>query len=82
MNWQDENANAMLSYQALNERVGDRDALIWQSAALAMTAQAFLLTIGLGHDTSPAAAASRNPRYRRNGHVRPTDVEGQVVHGN
>ncbi|CAH0267514.1 hypothetical protein SRABI83_03554 [Arthrobacter sp. Bi83] len=55
LNWQDEHANAILSYQALNERVGDRDALIWQSAALAMTAQAFLLTIALGHDTSPAA---------------------------
>lgn len=40
-------------YQALTARVGHRDALLWQSPALALTAQAFLLTIALGHDSTP-----------------------------
>jgi hypothetical protein len=42
-------------YQALTARVGHRDALLWQSPALALTAQAFLLTIALGHDSTPIA---------------------------
>jgi hypothetical protein len=45
----------MVLYEALTARVGDRDALLWQSPALGMTAQAFLLVIALGHDSSPAA---------------------------
>lgn len=42
-------------YEALTARVGQRDALLWQSPALAMTAQAFLLTIALGHESRPVA---------------------------
>lgn len=42
-------------YGALNDRVGDRDSMMWQAPAMAMTAQAFLLTIALGQDTSTLA---------------------------
>lgn len=42
-------------YEALTARVGHRDALLWQSPALAFAAQAFLLTIALGHDSMPVA---------------------------
>jgi hypothetical protein len=44
-------------YAALNDRIGDRDSMMWQAPAMALTAQAFLLTIALGHDTSPLARA-------------------------
>lgn len=45
----------LVLYEALTARVGHRDALLWQSPALAMTAQAFLLTIALGHESRPVA---------------------------
>jgi hypothetical protein len=53
--WHDEYAHLIVPYGALNDRVGDRDALMWQSPAMALTAQAFLITIALGHDTAPVA---------------------------
>lgn len=53
--WHDEYAHLIVPYGALNDRVGDRDALMWQSPAMALTAQAFLITIALGHDTAPIA---------------------------
>ncbi len=55
--WPDQNAHDILTYEALNARVSDRDALLWQSPALALTAEAFLLTISLGPGTSPIARA-------------------------
>lgn len=53
--WHDRYAHLIVPYGALNDRVGDRDALMWQSPAMALTAQAFLITIALGHDTAPVA---------------------------
>lgn len=53
--WHDEYAHLIVPYGTLNDRVGDRDALMWQSPAMALTAQAFLITIALGHDTAPVA---------------------------
>lgn len=53
--WRDQNKGHVVLYEALTARVGHRDALLWQSAALAMTAQAFLLVIALGHDSGAVA---------------------------
>lgn len=53
--WRDQNEPLIVLYEALTARVGHRDALLWQSPALAMTAPAFLLTIALGHDAGPVA---------------------------
>src|SRR6478752_1328965 len=53
--WHDEYAHLIVPYGALNERIGDRDAMMWQSPAMALTAQAFLVTISLGHETAPIA---------------------------
>jgi hypothetical protein len=51
--WEYQNQRLTVLYEALTARVGHRDALLWQSPALAMTAQAFLLTIALGHESRP-----------------------------
>lgn len=53
--WEYRNQPRVVVYEALTARVGDRDALLWQPPALAFTAQAFLLTIALGHESSPIA---------------------------
>lgn len=53
--WEFRNQKHVVVYEALTARVGHRDGLLWQSPALALTAQAFLLTIALGHDTSSFA---------------------------
>ena len=53
--WHDQYAHLIVPYGVLNDRVGDRDALMWQSPAMALTAQAFLVTIALGHETAPVA---------------------------
>lgn len=41
-----------LTYELLFLRSMEKDALVWQTPALAVTAQAFLLTIGLDPDTA------------------------------
>lgn len=53
--WEFKHQASIVLYEALTARVGHRDALLWQSPALALTAQAFLLVIGLGHDSAPVA---------------------------
>lgn len=53
--WEYQNQQLTTLYEALTARVGHRDALLWQSPTLAMTAQAFLLTIALGHESRPIA---------------------------
>lgn len=53
--WEFKHQPSVVLYEAVTARVGHRDALLWQSPALAMTAQAFLLTIALGHESSSAA---------------------------
>lgn len=53
--WEYRHQPTVVLYEALTARVGHRDALLWQSPALAMTAQAFLLVVALGHDSSPTA---------------------------
>jgi hypothetical protein len=45
----------LLTYEVLSTRTTAQNALIWQTPALALTAQAFLLTIALGADTSTLA---------------------------
>jgi hypothetical protein len=42
---------ALASYAAVAQRRVHYDALMWQVPALGLTAQAFLLTIALGHDS-------------------------------
>lgn len=44
-----------VAYAALSARRYGYDAMLWQTPALAVTAQAFLLTIALGKDSSPTA---------------------------
>lgn len=53
--WEFENQPLVVQYEALIARVGHRDAQLWQPPALAMTAQAFLMTIALDGETSPVA---------------------------
>lgn len=53
--WEYKNQKSVVLYEALTARVGHRDALLWQPPVLAMTAQAFLLTIALGHESGPIA---------------------------
>lgn len=53
--WEFRNQRSVVLYEALTARVGHRDALLWQSPSLAMTAEAFLMTIALGHESSAFA---------------------------
>jgi hypothetical protein len=53
--WEYRHQKSVVLYEALTARVGHRDGLLWQPPALAMTAQAFLLTIALGHESRPIA---------------------------
>ncbi|MFE4197358.1 hypothetical protein ACFRJ9_15955 [Paenarthrobacter sp. NPDC056912] len=53
--WEFQNQKHVVVYEALTARVGHRDGLLWQSPALALTAQAFLLTIALGHESTSFA---------------------------
>lgn len=55
LDWEYRNQQRVVLYEALTARVGHRDALLWQPPALALTAQAFLLTIALGNESSPIA---------------------------
>ncbi|GAA1109917.1 hypothetical protein [Arthrobacter flavus] len=48
-------ANNLLMYEALLLREVEKDSLLWQAPSLALTAQAFLLTIALGQNVEPAA---------------------------
>lgn len=43
------------TYAAISSQADTHNALMWQTPVLAMTAQAFLLTIGLGSEISPIA---------------------------
>ena len=53
---QDENLQKMLlSYEVLAHRATAHNGLLWQTPALALAAQAFLLTIALGPDSSTLA---------------------------
>lgn len=49
------NQDDLVAYEALNVRQVTHNSLMWQTPALAMTAQAFLLAIALGHDSAIAA---------------------------
>jgi len=44
-----------IQYQVVAARRGGFDALLWQTPVLSLTAQAFLFTIALGHDTGRGA---------------------------
>jgi hypothetical protein len=47
--------NDLLAYDALLLREVEKDSLLWQAPALALTAQAFLLTIALDSESDPLA---------------------------
>lgn len=53
--WAEENAKALFTYEMLIQREMEQEAMLWETPTLALTAQAFLLTIALNHDASPAA---------------------------
>lgn len=50
-------ADKLVVWQVVAERRSSYDAMMWQTPALGMTAQAFLLTLGLAPDTSGTARA-------------------------
>ncbi len=50
-----DDASFRLVYETLRDRRAGYDGLMWQTPALGMTAQAFLMTIALGRDTSQVA---------------------------
>lgn len=50
----DKLARQLFAYEMLATRRNQQDSMLWQVPALALTAQAFLLTIALGGDAIPA----------------------------
>lgn len=53
--WTNKNAKDLFTYEMLLQRELEQDAMLWQTPTIALTAQAFLLTIAL-NPTSPAFA--------------------------
>lgn len=53
--WAEEHAKDVFTYEMLLYRELEQDAMLWQTPTIALTAQAFLLTIAL-NPTSPAFA--------------------------
>ncbi|MDQ0865719.1 hypothetical protein QF036_003300 [Arthrobacter globiformis] len=53
--WANQNAKDLFTYEMLLQRELEQDAMLWQTPTIALTAQAFLLTIAL-NPTSPAFA--------------------------
>lgn len=50
--WAENHAEDLFIYEMLTMRDVEKDALLWQAPSLALTAQAFLLTIALNADSS------------------------------
>lgn len=53
--WVEENAKDIFTYEMLIQREMEQEAMLWETPTLALTAQAFLLTIALNKDATPAA---------------------------
>ena len=55
--WADEHAKEAFTYELLMMRELEQDSMLWQTPALAMTAQAFLLTVAFDSGASVVARA-------------------------
>lgn len=53
--WSERNAKDLFTYEMLIQREMEQEAMLWETPTLALTAQAFLLTIALNRDSAPAA---------------------------
>lgn len=53
--WGEKNAKARFTYEMLLQRELEQDAMLWQTPTIALTAQAFLLTIALNPAVSTLA---------------------------
>jgi hypothetical protein len=53
--WVDDNAREIFTYEVLLQRELEQDAMLWQTPTIALTAQAFLLTIALNADSGAFA---------------------------
>lgn len=53
--WAGQNAKDLFTYEMLLQRELEQDAMLWQTPTIALTAQAFLLTIALNPASSPFA---------------------------
>lgn len=53
--WIEERAQNLFTYEMLMQREMEQDAMLWETPTLALTAQAFLLTIALNNESAPAA---------------------------
>jgi len=57
--WAEQNAKLLFTYEMLIQREMEQDAMLWETPTLALTAQAFLLTIALNKEsTAPAVFIS------------------------
>lgn len=53
--WAEAKAKDIFTYEVLVQREMEQDAMLWETPTLALTAQAFLLTIALNKDSTAAA---------------------------
>lgn len=53
--WADRHAKELFTYEMLLQRELEQDAMLWQTPTIALTAQAFLLTIALNPSSPPFA---------------------------
>lgn len=53
--WAEEHSKDLFTYEMLVQREMEQDAMLWETPTLALTAQAFLLTIALDRESAPAA---------------------------
>lgn len=53
--WAEAKAKKIFTYEMLLQREMEQDAMLWETPTIALTAQAFLLTIALNKDSTAAA---------------------------
>lgn len=53
--WAEEKAKDLFHYEMLMQREMEQDAMLWETPTIALTAQAFLLTIALDKESTSAA---------------------------
>lgn len=53
--WAENHAKDLFNYEMLIQREMEQDAMLWETPTLALTAQAFLLTIALNKDSTAVA---------------------------
>jgi hypothetical protein len=53
--WAEKKAKEIFTYEMLLQREMEQDAMLWETPTIALTAQAFLLTIALNKDSTAAA---------------------------